>query len=353
MAYIKYTTKKPTTIAIPYWFITDYMPKAHSGCLKVYLYLFAESATTTSLSLEEASTKLDMLYSEVISALKYWNERKVLRFESLSEEEFELEFYFDKPHLESPSIETPKPKVIISQTRPEYRTEEINLYLQDSPEITRLFRIAEEYLGRLLTITDQKILFSFYDWLHMPFDLIEYLIEYCVSNNHRAMNYIEKVAISWIDQGINSVDKAKEKSLQDKKYYQILSALGSAKNNVTPVERNCIDKWLNTYKLSIDIVLEACKRTVIQTNNPSLKYVDSILTSWYNDKVATLEDIKSLDAARESKKGLENPKGFSTNRPSTSTKVAQFNQMYSHDWDFDELEKLEREYISRKLNGGN
>ena len=42
-----------------------------------------------------------------------------------------------------------------------------------------------------------------------------------------------------------------------------------------------------------------------------------------------------------------------SNKPApVSNKVANFNQLDSHEWDFDEIEKLEREYIERKLNGG-
>ena len=33
------------------------------------------------------------------------------------------------------------------------------------------------------------------------------------------------------------------------------------------------------------------------------------------------------------------------------SKIEKFNSMYSHDWDFDEIERLEREHIDRKLRG--
>ena len=33
------------------------------------------------------------------------------------------------------------------------------------------------------------------------------------------------------------------------------------------------------------------------------------------------------------------------------TKIEKFNSMYSHNWDFDEIERLEREHIDRKLRG--
>ena len=353
MAYIKCLKHQPAFVTIPYWFITDYMPTAQGGYLKVYLYLFAQLMTASEeyLRLDDAAKALEMLQSELIQALKYWHERAVLHFKESAQDEFELIFYLQKPNANSLNTQTKLPlsKTIISQSRPEYRTEEINLYMQDSPSVTKLFKIAEEYLGRLLTSTDQKILYSFYDWLHMPFDLIEFLIEHCASNNHTAIHYIEKVAISWIDAGITSVEKAKEKVALDKRYFKILSALGSSKNNVTLSEKKCIDKWLIEYGFSMDIILEACKRTVMQTNKPSLNYVESILASWHSSKVASLDDILLIDKAIESKKQL-NPKDIQ--QVKRINKTAKFNNIYSHNWNFEELEKLESEYIDRKLNGG-
>lgn len=362
MAYIRSKLTSHAYVHIPYWFITDYMPKALSGDLKVYLYLFALSSDPKGvrLSLEEVSQNLDMLYSELLQALRHWHKKKVIHFEEISKEEYNLEFYLEKPEVPVKNIapeivkEPVKPslnKTIIAQSRPEYRVEELNYYLESSSEVTRLFKIAEQYLGRLLTITDQKIIFSFYDWLHMPFDLIEFLIEYCASNNHKAIHYIEKVAINWVDQGILTVEQAKEKIAQNKSYFQVLSALGCSKDSVTAVERDCINKWLSTYHFSMDIILEACKRTVMQTNKPSLNYADRILTSWYHENIQSLEDIAKLDKAYESKKAITQSKD-NKQAPAKPTKITKFNNIYSHNWDYDELEKLEREYIERTLNGG-
>jgi len=353
MAYIKSKYFTPAFVQVPSWFITDYMPKALGGYIKVYLYLLTvcNEPSENGICLEDVCKELDMLYSEVLQALKYWDQEKVLTLTESEEDGFELTFACEAPTQSVVEKKLPISKTIIQQTRPEYRTDEINYYTQNSPDVTKLFKIAEQYLGRLLTISDQKILFSFYDWLHMPFDLIEFLIEYCTSNNHKAMHYIEKVAISWVDEGIVTVEQAKIKAVSDKRYFQILSALGASKSTLTPAEKKCMSKWLDTYKFNLDIILEACQKTVMQTSKPSLNYVDSILTSWFNEKVTTLEDIKALDKVHESKKLLSESPSKATLSP-VSNKVSKFNTMYSHDWDFDEIEKLERAYIERKLNGG-
>ncbi|PHV70380.1 hypothetical protein CS063_10905 [Sporanaerobium hydrogeniformans] len=352
MAYVKYVASDLNFVPVPSWFIMDYMPKALNGYSKVYFYLLALCTTPIkdSLSLEQVAKELNMLYSEVLQALRYWDAEGVIIFKEESSECFELEFKQIKPEIVTSANKLPLTKTIISSSRPEYRPEEINIYIEKDPDIPRLFKIAEEYLGRLLTFTDQKILFSLYDWLHMPFELIEYLIEYCASTNSKVtMRYIEKVAISWLDDGITTLEQAKEKGILDKKYFKILASLGSSKTNITLAEKKCIDRWLNEYGMSTDLILEACKRAVMQTNKPSLNYVDSILRSWSEAKVKSLEDISLIDKAREAKKqlGMTSP---SPNKP--PNKATKFTNIYSHNWDFDEIQKLEREYVQRKLNGG-
>ena len=357
MAYIKAHCLPKNYIQVPSWFIKDYMPKALGGYIKVYFYLLALSSCPPEegIILEDVCKTLDMLHSELIQALKYWDEQKVLSFKEEDGEIFDLCFYMDAPHSSMPSIEaiskgTPS-KPIIQPTRPEYSIDEINLYKNNSQDFTNLVRVAERYLGRLISFTDQKILYSFYDWLHMPFDLIEYLIEYCASMNRTGMHYIEKVALSWVDEGIMTLEQAKTKTAFDKRYFKILSALGASRSTLTPVDKKFINKWLDTYGFSLEIVIAACQKAVGQTTKPSLNYVDTILTSWYNDKVKTLDDIKALDKVFESKKSMAFSNASNKLAP-VSNKVASFNNLDSHEWDFDEIEKLEREYIERKLNGG-
>ena len=80
-------------------------------------------------------------------------------------------------------------------------------------EIKSLLFITEQYLGKTLTHTDVDTITYFYDTLHMSADLIEYLIESCVENGHKSMHYIQKVAISWVENGVETVSQAKNRLL--------------------------------------------------------------------------------------------------------------------------------------------
>lgn len=369
MAKLKLTTDKhSSSISVPSWFIHDYMPHAMGGYVKVYLYLLtAYYEHTELLTIEDTAALLSMVSSEVISALEYWQSKGILTFSPVSEEEFEISFSLTPPavsyDLEAPTVTSAekaqktkkkldaaptKTNPYIQQTRPNYSPSELSIYLQDSL-VQELYKMAEKSLGRLLSSSDQQILFGLYDWLHMPLDLIEYLLDYSTTKGHTSMRYVEKTAIGWLNDGINTLKQAKMRAKIDKDYYKILSEVGLGTQNITQVQKEFMDKWLNTYELSMEIVLEGCRRTSAQTQNPSLNYLDKIFTSWHKNKVTSLEDIEKLDAAFATKQ-TQTPKRGSNNR--SPIKKTAFNSMQGRDWDFTELEKLENDRMKRLLNEG-
>lgn len=361
MATLKLTTNNhSSSISVPSWFIHDYMPHAMGGYVKVYLYLLtAYYERKELLTIEDTAALLSMLSSEFISALDYWESKNILTFNQVSDGEFEVSFSLTKPNkfkgkdnITDEKIKKIKPPLktnsYLQQTRPNYSPSELSIYLQD-PQVQELYKMAEKSLGRLLSSSDQQILFGLYDWLHMPLDLIEYLLDHCATRGHTSMRYVEKTGMAWLNDGVNTLDQAKLRSSNDKLYFKILSEVGLGTQNITQVQKEFINKWLNTYKLSIEIVLEGCRRTSAQTKNPSLNYLDKIFTNWHKNDVASLEDIKKLDEAFAAKQSQTPRRGSKARSP---IKKTAFNSMQGRDWDFSELEKLENDRMNRLLNKG-
>lgn len=203
--------------------------------------------------------------------------------------------------------------------------------LKENEDITQLLFIAEQYLGKTLSPMETGKILYFYDELNFSTDLIEYLIEYCVGNNHRSMNYIEKVALNWKSEGISTVEAAKKTSSgYQKEYYTIFKALGIRNRSPIDAEINAMKKWLNDF--SMELIVEACTRTILTTKQPELSYVNGILESWKHAGARTIQDVRKLDTAHEQakaeKKTRRNPKP-------ASTKFSNFNQRA---YDFDSLE---------------
>lgn len=208
--------------------------------------------------------------------------------------------------------------------------------LKQNEDIIQLLYIAEQYLGKTLTPTEiQKLLF-FYDGLGLSADLIEYLLEYCVSHNHKSIRYIEKVALAWAEEGITTVEQAKKSSSRyNKEYFTILKALGITNRNPVETEISLMDTWLKTYGFSMEIIQEACNRTVLQTGQASFQYTDKILEGWKKKEVRTLDDIRSLDD--EHQKRRQNRKA--ARKPASPASGNRFNNFQQREYNFDEYEK--------------
>lgn len=331
-------------------FINNYMPKANGNFVKVYIYGYKycyhhEKALTT----KELSEKLDLLESDVIKAFQYWEEQGLMEFKWNDNDTISIAYRMPlvQNNITDQKETNNKSVHIHLETKPNYSPEELTIYMK-SPEISQLFKIAERYLGRMLNHNDLKVLYSLYDWLRLPIEVIELLLEHCISNNHRSIRYIEKVAMTWAEEGINTLEKAKLRiNVFNEDYRKIMKTFG-LNRDPAPIEIELMNKWLHIFNTPMEIIIEACKRTISQTQKPIFNYTDSIITNWNKNHVKTLEDIEKLDAAYLQKKNLKS--NSSNNNYEYYNKPSKFVNFKQRKWDFDELEKLEREYLQKELS---
>lgn len=334
---------------VPNLFIQNYMPEANGEFVKVYLYLLQTlSGASAVFTLADGADALNCTERDILRALKYWAKAGVL----------ELSFDPSKKlsgirllPLSSPDTAAPAETAVSGSTVPEPAepaadtsaspkpaknvSKETLKKLQSDEDFVQILFIAEQYLGRTLSSTDTEKIAYFYDQLRLPCELIEYLIEYCVSGGHRSIRYIERVALSWAEKGISTVEQAKnESAFFSKNYFAILKALGIQNRNPVPAEISIMDTWLNEYGFPIDIIKEACSRTVLQTGQPSFQYADRILADWKKNQVHRPEDIAQLDAKHSRRKNpsAAAPKAGSADRN-------RFNNFHQREYDYTELEK--------------
>ena len=204
--------------------------------------------------------------------------------------------------------------------------------LKENEEIAELLFIAQQYLGKTLSPMETNRILYFYEELAFSTDLIEYLIEYCVSKGHKSMNYIEKVAFAWKEDGITTVEAAKKSSESyHKDYYTILRALGIRGRNPIDAEVAIMKAWIQEYGFTIDIIVEACTRTILVTKQPSLQYADRILQTWKEAGVHTLADVQKLDLAHEQTKAEKTTQKTSKNNN-------RFSNFEQRSYDYESLE---------------
>lgn len=348
-------------------FIDNYMPEANGEFVKIYIYLLRLlSDASVPFSLEQMADHFFCTERDIIRALKYWEKEKLLTLTYRDNEDIADILLHTPPVKSAPvsrevchtasaapvtatipnvstaagqisssgPVQSPKSASSASALTPD-RVKE----LKQNDEIAQLLYLAEQYLGKTLTSTEMKTLLFFYDELKLSTELIEYLIEYCVSKGRKSIRYIETVALAWAEEGITTVAMAKESSSRyAKEYFTIFKAMGISGRNPVDTEIQLMNKWLKDYGFTMDIIQEACSRTVISTGQASFQYADKILTEWKDKNVRNMADIRLLDAAHQ-KRRLEKAAEKRNTNPKPAASANRFNNFHQRKYDFNEYEK--------------
>lgn len=325
-------------------FIDNFMMDANGEFVKVYMYLLRYSSYS-DISLCDIADKLNLTENDVIRALKYWNSKSVLSV-TFNGNEPESIIILDLSDTSSLSNETAATlsKAANNDTadtdsaakpnKISYSPAQIKR-LKEQEDVRELLFIVEQYIGKTLSSADVSTVIYIHKELGFSTDLIEYLVEYSVTNNHTSLRYMEKVALAWHEQGISTIDAARDSTaIRNKRISIVARAFGLNDRNLVPAEINFINRWYDEYGFDPAMIEEACKRTVLSVNKPNFSYADGILRKWKNANMRTLGDLEKFDAGFRAK--LTVPAGNKPNPPKTNNKFNNFSQ---RTYDFDQMEK--------------
>lgn len=348
METITITTKNHETYsAVSNFFIDYYMTEANGEFVKVYLYLVRLLNSGRAITIADIADHFNLTEKDICRAIRYWIKQGVLQLEYTTDkvltgitmlplspkapgkEEASLlsmlgvEEDAGSKNFHSENEETAAEAIKRSSTVPKkksYKAAFIEEKKNDE-DFGNLLYQTEIYFAKPLTQSDINTLLYIYEELSFSPDLLEYLVEYCVSIGKKSCRYIEAVALEWYKNEITNVEDAKVASKNyNSIYVTVLKQLGIPRRVPTPAETAFIDTWYNTYSFNKSIIIEACKRAI--ASNPqsaNFNYVNGILESWYRQNVRKLSDIEALD-----KKWAEEKKKKASSRKKTMNN--QFNQ---------------------------
>lgn len=387
-------------------FIDQYMPKANGEFVKVYLYLLRATGSGAGIAtISEIADHFSNTEADIIRALNYWASEGILQVQTGADGQImginlcslsvsgmqaaqsniqsavadnaaqnnlqnsvvnnaaqnilqnsvvnnaaqNISTVNTRMHdsvVEKLKSQTPD-KAASSQK--EYTLDEIKEF-RKNPDISELFFIIETYLKHTLSSTDTNMVLYWLDELHFSTDLVEYLVEYCITKGHSSLRYMNKVALGWADAGIKTVDQAKDDAAAHSQiYYSVMKALGITGRNLVDSEVSLINKWVGEYGFDIELVKAACSKTISAIQKPSFEYTDSILANWRKKDVHTLKDVEVLDAnfakankasATGSSQGTNAANGSSKPKSNNSSPKNKFNNFNQRNNDYDKLEKL-------------
>lgn len=334
-SFILRTESSAGTTGVSNLFLDYYMPKANGEYVKVYLYLLrALHLPSRELSVAGLADALDHTESDILRALKYWEKQHLLKLECDRSNTLQGIYLLDIP---APDVKDRCPATSDSfsestlPARKSYSRNELEQFSKQA-ECRQLLFVCEQYMRKSLSPSEIETILYFYDQLHFSADLIEYLVEYCVCKGSRSIHYIETVALAWAEAGITTVAQAKERTTTyTRNCFSIMKAFGISDRNPVEPELKYIEKWLHTYDFTLDLILEACRRTMDRLHKPNFEYADRILKSWQENRVHTMADVQALDQAHQ--------KRSAQRKQPVNNRATGFTNFEQRDYDFDELEK--------------
>ena len=333
-------------------FIDSFMKDANDAQLKIYLYLIRMFSANMPVSISDMADKFNHTEKEVIRSLQYW-ERMHLLVLDYDEYKNIIGIHLQAPVADSigdpmvkplapivsmvPAVserKAPAQKSVATRVAPEkpsYSADQLRTY-KDKEEISEMLCIAEQYLSKTLSPNDLKSILYIHLELGYSMDMLDALLEYCLERGKKEMRYIEKTAMGWYEQGIDTVKQAKEGvSKYDKTIYSVMKALGKS-GIPTAKEVDYINKWTGSFGFTMDIIFECCERTVLAVDNHRFEYAVRILSNWKAQNISSMREIKELDKAFRNK-----PKSGSSGTGGTGKSApAKFPRQ---NYDFATLEK--------------
>ena len=92
-------------------------------------------------------------------------------------------------------------------------------------------------------------------------------------------------------------------------------------------------KWSSEFGFTLDIIIEACNRTVSAIHQPSFEYADKILSNWHNKGVHHLKDVSMLDQAYLQHRSAR------ASSPAPTAKKTKFNNFEERNYNMEDLER--------------
>lgn len=202
---------------------------------------------------------------------------------------------------------------------PQYSRKDLADALTNEPAFRALYHEVERLFGRPLSDMDLQTLYTVYDALALPAEVIFLLVNHKIRAVRRQkqnegalprMNQIRSEAAYWKRLGLDTVEAAEEylrrQQQVDHREWAILSAVGVTRQRpAVERERDYIRSWVEL-NFSDELIAMAYERTVYQKGQMNWPYMNKILLSWHQAGFRTPEQVRAGDkpaAKRPAPKG--------------------------------------------------
>lgn len=287
MSGIKFEGAGGGYFALPAEIAGESLRKAGADELRLAIYLYAHAGE--SLPEAQVADATGLSTDELAKAVETLSKQGVITLEN--------------------GVVKPVPRGKAEKGRPRYTTDDIEAAVKRNPHIKSMLDLIQERMGALLPFEDVAALFSLYDFVGLPPDVIVMLVEFCLQNGKRSLRYMEKVAVDWATRGITSVGAAEEYIMECERRGtlegRVRALLGMGKRALSKKERDMIEQWA-AGAVTDELLQAAYERAADATGDPTLAYMNRILSDWREKGFKTAQEAlgeKKPPAARKGGRG--------------------------------------------------
>lgn len=308
-----------SVFAVPCSVVDKNLKLAGSVQLKVLLWILRHAGE--NFEAQDIADALSIDRADVGDAMLYWEETGLFSSDKPQSQK-------DEPAPEAPAneISPPSPansakeassgaktsakRVLSRPQKPDSKF--VAKRIDESTEISCLMQSAQQVLGRLISGGESATLLMIHDEFGLPSDVIIMLLQYAASIEKANMRYIEKTAMNWADEEVNTHEKAEEKLRRltecRQAWRKVEQAVGIPHRAPSTKEEAFADVWVTQWNFSGDMIREAYDRAVDATGKFSASYMNRILERWKKSNISTV-----LEAEREKMERAAARKGGKTN----------------------------------------
>ena len=206
-----------------------------------------------------------------------------------------------------PVAEEGPAKAPVPDAPPEYTAADITRELEDSSSSFQgLVGELQRRLGKILSTSDLKALYTMYDYLALPAEVICLLASWCVEEYERKygagrrprMSQILKEAFVWHRLGVDTAQAAeahlKRQALYRSREGEILRLLDIQPRPLVEKERRRVAAWTDM-GFPDETIRLAYEKTVYKKQAMDWDYMNGILSGWHRKNLHTVAEIQAGD----------------------------------------------------------
>ncbi len=287
-----------SVFALPSEKLLSMLPAVGGFELKVLLILSSDNSLRDDYgaACEHVCAQLDCTKSAFGKAIDFWKKAGVIvTAEGEATKDVEAE------------PQSVKKKTLSSATLPTYTEGQTAEVIEANADLTAVIDACQQISGKVFTPADAQTIVGIYDYLGLnDTGYIETLYAYCASMDKTAPRYVEKVAISMADEGINTTEALdkyiKKREKLDEDILKLCTLIGASSRSLTSKEKKFFNCWLEEWSMPYEVIERAFEITVDKCGGIKLPYMNKILQNWNSEGLHTIAAVdESLEAYKNGK----------------------------------------------------